>query len=145
MVDRATKKSDTWLGGSAESGLPIDESGFSKNGTRSVGATRHRRGRLDKCPDKAKRIAQRDAYPCLVAQISSSSPDTTHPDATSTRRKRFGRWKGVRQKPRRDRGRICCPGPCDAGYPLEQSEKGELSLSSAYQDRQPLWSRFIAG
>ncbi len=48
VLDQVAKEADAQLGGSAESGLLIDESGFAKKGTHSVGVARQWCGRLGK-------------------------------------------------------------------------------------------------
>ena len=48
VLDQVAMEADAQLGGSAESGLLIDESGFAKKGTHSVGVARQWCGRLGK-------------------------------------------------------------------------------------------------
>jgi SRSO17 transposase len=52
VLDQVAQEADRWLGGTEDSCLLIDESGFAKKGTHSVGVKRQwcgRQGKLDNC------------------------------------------------------------------------------------------------
>ena len=52
VLDQVALEADQWLGGTADSCLLIDESGFAKKGKHSVGVTRQwcgRQGKVDNC------------------------------------------------------------------------------------------------
>ena len=48
VLDQVAQEADHWLGGTADSCLLIDESGFAKKGTHSVGVKRQWCGRQGK-------------------------------------------------------------------------------------------------